>query len=89
MRIAVVTDSQPIVAHTVLMISERSAILCASNLTNEVLSATAEPFYRQTAHQRAWMVELRPSSCQHASGAAWALARWEAATDPYQTLKRH
>ena len=45
MRVAVVTDSQFSVAHAVLMVASDRQYYVLDKLTNEVLSATAEPFY--------------------------------------------
>jgi len=45
MRVAVVTDSQFSVAHAVLMVASDRQYYVLDKLTNEVLSARAEPFY--------------------------------------------
>jgi predicted transglutaminase-like cysteine proteinase len=46
MRVAVVTDTQLRVAHAVLLVMSGGKLYVLDNLTNEVLPATAEPFYR-------------------------------------------
>jgi hypothetical protein len=72
MRVAVVTDSQLSVAHAVLMVASEGQYYVLDNLTSVVGDGRAAlpPGLR---HQRAWMVELRPSSRRHARGPVYAI----------------
>ena len=88
MRVAVVTDSQLSVAHAVLMVASDGQYYVLDNLTDEVLSATAEPLYHPVyaINEHGWW-NYGP---QVAGTPAGSMVHWRVGScgpDPYQTLK--